>query len=397
MIAARLNPTSAYLMRTHTEEILQRLIGFPTVSRDSNLAMIDYIQDYLGQYGIKASLTYNDDRSKANLHAQFGPPGVPGVMLSGHSDVVPVDGQQWSVEPFSLTAKEQRLYGRGSADMKGFIAAVLAMVPVAVERNLARSIHLAFSYDEEIGCVGVHKMIDQLEYADPPPAFCIIGEPTEMQVAIAHKGKTGALCVCRGVEAHSALVTSGVNAIYMAADMVAAIRQIQQQIILARQYDDDYSVPYTSLHVGTIDGGTALNIIPKECRFKFEIRHLQSDDPQPIMAQIRSEAERIAAGYHQRFPAVDIEIDIFNQYPALNTEREADVVGFVQSLLHDDRHIKLAFGTEGGLFQRRLQIPTVVCGPGSMDQGHKPDEFIARSELARCDDFLAALLAKISH
>ena len=381
---------------TTTEKLLQQLIAFPTVSRDSNLEMIHFIEAYLTNLGISVTLIHNDDHTKANLHAVIGPEDVPGVMLSGHSDVVPVDGQDWSVDPFAMSFRDGRFYGRGTTDMKGFIASVLAMIPEAVSRDLKRPIHLAFSYDEEIGCVGVQRMIDMLESAAVPPMFCIIGEPTRMQVAIGHKGKVGAICRCTGVEAHSALATRGLNAIFLATDMINVIREIQQQLIDTSEHDHHYIVPYTTLHVGTIEGGTALNIIPRECSFKFEIRNLENDDPGEIMQQIRDRAEEIVSDERERFPDSHIDIEIFNQYPGLDTSPEEEVVSFVQSLTDSDQFLKLAFGTEGGLFQQRLGIPTVICGPGSMDQGHKPDEYIDQSELARCDWFLGRLLDRIS-
>jgi len=381
---------------TPTERLLDDLIGFPTVSRDSNLALMDFIRDYLHSLGIDSRLIFNDDKTKANLHARIGPDSDSGVMLSGHTDVVPIDGQEWTRPPFQMTLDGGRLYGRGSTDMKGFIASVLAMLPAATTRTLNKPIYLAFSHDEEIGCVGVRKMIDVMASATRQPACCIIGEPTEMQVAIAHKGKTAGLCVCRGVEAHSALADQGLNAIYLAAEMIQSIRGIQETVKLNSDHDHHYSVPYTTLHVGTIEGGTALNIIPKECRFRFEIRNIPPDDPDEIMLRIRQQAETIAADYRDRFPDAGINIDIFNQYPALETSPEEGVVKLAQQLMNTDDFIKLAFGTEGGLFQQRLAIPTVVCGPGSMDQGHKPDEYIARSELARCDGFLGKLLDELS-
>ncbi len=380
---------------TSTEDILQQLISFPTVSRDSNLALIEYIGSYLAGYGLESSLTYNEEKTKANLYAVFGPGKNGGVMLSGHTDVVPIDGQDWTVDPFSMLDRDERLYGRGTTDMKGFIASVLAMVPKAVERSLKQPIHLAFSYDEEIGCVGVRRMIDMLESAVERPGFCIVGEPTSLEVAIAHKGKTGAICRCHGIEAHSALADSGLNAIYLASEMIQALREIQDQIINNNQHDNSFGVPYTTLHVGTIHGGTALNIIPKLCEFKFEIRNLKSDDPDEIIRQINLRAKRIVANYSKKFPDADIDIEVFNQYPALNTSHEAAVVEYVRALAQTGEPIKLDYGTEGGLFQSRLDVPTVVCGPGSMDQGHKPDEFILKSELQRCDEFLSRLLDKL--
>ena len=385
---------------SNTESILENLISFATVSRDSNLALIDYIEDYLDQFGVASKRVFNEEHTKANLHAVIGPKEAAGIMLSGHTDVVPIDGQDWTVDPFAMTCVDQRLYGRGTTDMKGFIASVLALVPEAVKRHesgqLKQSIHLAFSYDEEIGCVGVRRMLDILESAPVQPMFCIIGEPTEMQVGIAHKGKTAGLCRCTGVEAHSALADKGLNAIYMAAELISAIRDVQEKIKNEREQDDDYSVPYTTLHIGTITGGTALNIIPKNCEFKFEIRNIATDSPEDILSQIRQCGKDIVERYQADFPTADIAIDIFNQYPALSTSPEEPVVKFAQQMMDTDQFIKLAFGTEGGLFQDRLGIPTVICGPGSMDQGHKPDEFIHRNELERCDAFLHKVLDHIS-
>lgn len=383
-------------MTTASQEILSELISFPTVSRNSNLDLIHWTQDFLARHGISSSLTHNDEGTKANLHAIIGPQDVPGVMLSGHTDVVPVDGQDWTTDPFSMSKKNGRLYGRGTADMKGFLASVLAAVPAASSANLTRPIHIAFSYDEEIGCIGVRRMIDVLAEAPVKPAFCIIGEPTEMLPAIAHKGKTGADCICSGVESHSALTSEGLNAIYLASDMISAIRDLQTEIEQSGARDMDYPVPWTTLHVGTISGGTSLNIVPNECRFRFEIRNLPADDPLKLMDRLRNDAERIAGAHHSRFPNAHISIEIFNEYPALDTGPEDEIVEFVKSLTGANAHTKVAFGTEGGLFQERLGLPTVVCGPGSMSQGHKPDEFIALSELEKCDKFLANLVARLS-
>ncbi len=314
-------------------------------------------------------------------------------MLSGHTDVVPIDGQEWNTDPFTMRSEDGRLYGRGAADMKGFIAAVLAIVPEATRRPLARPVHIALSYDEEIGCIGVRRMIDVLQDAPVKPAFCIIGEPTEMQVAIAHKGKTGAICTCHGAESHSALVLNGLNAIYRATEMIGAIRTIQAELEATGARDNDYGVPYTTLHVGTIEGGTALNIVPKFCTFKFEIRNIAADDPAVFMDRIHAAATEIAGRHKNRFPEAGIEI--FNAYPALDTSPEDEIAAFVKSLIGANGHTKVAFGTEGGLFQEKLGLPTVVCGPGSMDQGHKPDEFVALSEMEKCDRFLAALLDRL--
>lgn len=379
-----------------TLELLDRLIAFPTVSRNSNLELIHFIQAYLEDHGVTSQLIHDDEGGKANLHAIIGPVDVPGVMLSGHTDVVPVDGQNWSSDPFVIREDGGLHYGRGTADMKGFIASVLAAVPAMTARKLARPIHLAFSYDEEIGCIGVRRMIDVLADAPVKPAFCIIGEPTEMQVAIGHKGKTDAVCTCHGVESHSALAPNGLNAIYLASEMIGAIRELQAHVIETGARDDHYVVPYTTLHVGVIDGGTALNIVPNACKFRFEVRNLLEDDPMALMAQLEAKAGEIAGAYQDKFPSAKIDITISNEYPGLNTAPDSEIVTFVKSLTGANDHMKVAFGTEGGLFRERLGLPTVVCGPGSMDQGHKPDEFISAAQLSKCDGFLNRLLDQVA-
>ena len=364
------------------------------MSRDSNADLIDHVRNYLEDHGIDSVLTANDEQTKFNLYAVIGPGRDGGVMLSGHTDVVPVEGQDWTVDPFRMKREGERLYGRGSTDMKGFIASVLAMVPRAVTVPLGQPIHLAFSYDEEIGCIGVRRMLDMLEVDRSRPEFCIVGEPTSMNIGIAHKGKTGMICRCYGVEAHSALTTKGLNAIYLASDMITEIRRIQSDMASGRG-DDGFSVPHTTLHVGTIRGGTALNIIPSYCEFKFEIRNLAADDADALLERIRQAADDIAARHRDRFDRADVRIEVFNRYPALEIEPDAKIVDLVGTLIGHGDLTKIDFGTEAGLFRNRLGIPVVVCGPGSMDQGHRPDEFILRSELDRCDRFLSRLVDRL--
>lgn len=375
---------------------LERLVAFPTVSRDSNLELIHYVEAFLKSFGVLCELSFNNERTKANLHAVIGPAEVPGVMLSGHSDVVPIDGQVWTNEPFELTEKDGALFGRGAADMKGFIASVLAAVPEMVRANLQVPIHLAFSYDEEIGCIGVRRLIEVMQQAPVKPAFCIVGEPTLMKPAIAHKGKTGMICRCFGHEAHSALAPTGLNAIYLANEMITGIQMLQDEILNTGTRDNGYQVPYSTLHVGTISGGTALNIVPKFCEFKFEIRTIGADEPAVLVDRIRAMANKITESKLEHFPDSRIEIEIFNEYPALDTDPGSEVLAFVKSLTGANDHFKVSFGTEGGLFQEKLGIETIVCGPGSMEQGHKPDEFITISELEKCDQFMTNLIARLS-
>lgn len=382
---------------TLTKELLARLIAYPTVSRDSNLDLIRFVVDYLAGYGLTAELIFNADASKANLHAVIGPGTVPGgVMLSGHTDVVATEAQQWTSDPFRLEERQGRLFGRGTADMKGFIASVLAAVPAMVAANLTRPVHLALSYDEELGCLGVRPMLLRLKDQGVSPAFCIIGEPTEMQVATAHKGKTAAVCDCTGVAAHSALAPSGLNAIHLASDMIGSLRRLQDAIATDSARDEQYSVPHTTVHVGTIAGGTALNIVPSHCRFEFEIRNLPADDPIALMERLRADAHTHVTSLRERYPAAAIDLRVVNAYPALDTGTTHPSVHLMQELARSPVTTKVAFGTEGGLFQEALGLPVVICGPGSMEQGHKADEFVAADQLAQCDAFLARLTATLA-
>ncbi|MEL6318753.1 MAG: acetylornithine deacetylase, partial [Pseudomonadota bacterium] len=332
---------------------------------------------------------------KANLYATIGPAGRPGALLSGHTDVVPVEGQEWRTPPFEATVADGKVFGRGAADMKGFVACALAAALRAADRPLRTPLHLALSYDEEIGCVGVRSMIEMLAAAPTRPLFCIVGEPTLMGVATGHKGKLAAEARCVGREGHSALAPAALNAIHLAVDLVGVIRRLQTEIAAASPGDPDYDAPHTTLHVGRIEGGVALNIVPNHARLAFEIRNLATDDPEALLSRIAAEAEGILQPLRPRFPEGAVEIAVVNRYPSLDTPKGAEVVRFVQALTGADTTMKVAFGTEGGLFSRDLGVPTVVCGPGSMAQGHKADEFVALSELDRCDAMLAALTDRL--
>jgi len=375
-----------------SRDLLNTLISYPTVSRDSNLALIGFIQEYLQQHGHSSELIYNDDKSKANLYCVIGPADKPGVMLSGHTDVVPVEGQDWTTDPFLMHEHNDLLFGRGSCDMKGFIACALSAVAKIDDNELKTPLHLAFSYDEEIGCIGVRRLIDTLQPVKVKPKYCIVGEPTLMQPVIAHKGKTAARAHCHGVECHSSLAPQSVNAIYLATELINAIRSVQQKYISQGPHDHDYDVSHTTLHVGTITGGTALNIVPNYCSFDFEIRNLPCDDPSQIINDLIASANEIAAPHKREHPGVNIEVETTNEYPALNTNTESDIVDFVRQLTGANTLGKIAFGTEGGLFSRDLGVETIVLGPGSIEQAHKPDEYISINQLDRCDTFLMKLV-----
>ena len=377
---------------TRTLELLDRLIAFPTVSRDPNRALIDFVAAFLAERGIESELVATPDGRKANLFATIGPKDVPGVMLSGHTDVVPVDGQNWSSDPFRMAVRDGRAFGRGTADMKGFVAAALTLAERAADEPLATPLHIALSHDEEIGCVGVRSLIDVMATRPLKPRFCLVGEPTSMRVALGHKGKLAARACAHGMAAHSALAPKALNAIHLACDFVESLRARQAELAANGRMDADYDVPYTTIHVGTIAGGTALNIVPDTCTLDFEIRNVAGEDASEILGLLRQDADAIVARERPRFECAAIDIETVNAYPALDTPPDAEVVAFAKALVGDDAHFKVAFGTEGGLFHETLSIPTVVCGPGSMDQGHKPDEFVALDQLAAADRMMDRLL-----
>jgi acetylornithine deacetylase len=376
--------------------ILERLIAFPTVSRDSNLDLIAYAADLLGASGIASQIIRSADGHKANLFATIGPADKPGIMLSGHTDVVPVDGQNWTLPPFAMTARDGKLYGRGAADMKGFVASALATCVKASKMALRTPLHLALSYDEEVGCLGVRDLIQMLSAAPQRPLLCIVGEPTDMQVATGHKGKLAARALCKGREGHSALAPLALNAIHLGCDFVRALRDEQDRLTREGARDGDYDIPYTTVHVGKINAGVALNIVPNLCVVDFEIRNVAADDAAGILDRLRDAASRIAVDAASIAPEAAIDIEITNSYPGLDTPATSEAVAFVKSLIGANSTMKVAFGTEGGLFSRDLGTPAVVCGPGSMAQGHKPDEFVSVEQLRRCDEMLERLLSRLT-
>ena len=380
---------------TDTTEILKDLIAFATVSRDPNRALIDYCAERLDAVGVACQIIESPAGEKANLYATIGPQDQAGVMLSGHTDVVPVDGQDWTKPPFEATFADDRIYGRGAADMKGFVASALAASIAAADMPLKSPLHLAFSYDEEIGCVGVRSVIEMLHHAPIRPAMCIVGEPTHMAIATGHKGKTAIEATCIGAEGHSALAPQAVNAIHLACDLIAEIRNLQDTIVENGHRDAAYDIPYTTLHAGIIHSGVALNIVPNHAQVKFEIRNLAGDDPAEILSRLKAAIAPFISLAQAKAPQADIQFDIYNTYPGLETPLDDAVVDLVASLTGGNTRIKVAFGTEGGLFSRDLGVPTVVCGPGSMDQGHKPDEFVSLDQLAACDAMLAALNTRL--
>ena len=376
-------------------QILEKLISFDTVSSNSNLEIISYCEKILKDAGAETTLIKNIEETKANLFATIGPVDQPGIILSGHTDVVPVTNQKWKTNPFELTEIDNKLYGRGTADMKSFVACALYAASKASSMNLKTPLHFSFSYDEEIGCVGVRSLIEMLKNSSINPLFCIVGEPTSMQVMSGHKGKVNASVLIKGKEAHSALTTKGLNSIYLASEFIQGIQSIQTNLINNSAHDNDFEVPYTTLQVGKIEGGVAVNIVPSSSSLLFEIRSLHSDDPNLILKDIKILSEKIVNSHIDKFPDTEIEIKVTSQYPALNTMKNSDVISFLNGLTGNNSVEKVSFGTEGGLFSNELNIQTAICGPGSMNQGHQPDEYIEKVQIDLCDQMLENLLNKL--
>lgn len=376
--------------------LLERLISFATVSRDSNLEMIEFIRDYLQELGVDSELFYNAERTKANLFATIGPRAPGGVVLSGHTDVVPVDGQAWSVEAFRLTERDGRLYGRGTADMKGFIASVLAAVPLFLARELKLPVHLAFSYDEEVGCLGVRSMLADLQQRPHKPALCLIGEPTELKPVLGHKGKLAMRCHVKGAACHSAYAPYGVNAIQYAARMIGHLEAIGEQLAQPEHHDERFDPPFSTVQTGVIKGGRALNIVPAECEFDFEVRALPGFDAHTVADQLQRYAQTELLPKMRAVKSdTDIHLQSLSAYPGLATSPDSEAARVLARLSGSTGFGTVAFGTEGGLFEQ-AGIPTVVCGPGSMDQGHKPDEFVSVEQLHACDAMLIRLADYLS-
>ena len=376
-------------------QILEKLISFDTVSSNSNLEIISYCEKILKDAGAETTLIKNREETKANLFATIGPVDQPGIILSGHTDVVPVTSQKWQTNPFKLTEIDNKLYGRGTADMKSFVACALYAASKASSMNLKTPLHFSFSYDEEIGCVGVRSLIEMLKNSPIKLLFCIVGEPTSMQVMSGHKGKVNASVLIKGKEAHSALTTKGLNSIYLASEFIQGIQSIQTNLINNSTHDNDFEVPYTTLQVGKIEGGVAVNIVPSSSSLLFEIRSLHSDDPNLILKDIKILSEKIVKSNIDKFPDTKIEIKVTSQYPALNTMKNSDVISFLNGLTGNNSVEKVSFGTEGGLFSNELNIETAICGPGSMNQGLQPDEYIEKVQIDLCDQMLENLLNKL--
>lgn len=375
--------------------MIKQLVEMPTVSRDSNLDLIHWVRDHLKSMGVDSTLVHDATGKKANLYATIGPQDKPGIVLSGHTDVVPIDGQEWSTDPFQIVEKDGKLYGRGTSDMKSFVAIALSYAPKFVAAKLETPIHYAFTYDEEVGCLGAKRLIEALKQMPVRPKACIVGEPTEMQVIAQHKGKKSWRVDVRGFECHSSLTHQGANAVEAAAELIAFIKSMARKKHDNGPYDQEFAPPYTSLHTGVVNGGTALNIVPKDCHFLWEIRYLPQDDVDALFAEVVAYAKnKLEPELKAIDPDAGFTFTQISEFPGLSTEDRAGVVELAKALTGANRVQKVAFGTEAGLFSE-LGIPTIVCGPGNIEQAHKPNEFIELSQIALCEAFMDRLLERV--
>ncbi len=373
-------------------EMIRKLVSFDTTSRDSNLALIDFVADYLQGHGIESRLIYDEGRNKANLYTSLGPSDVPGIVLSGHTDVVPVDGQDWSSDPFTVSERDGKLFGRGTADMKTFIAIALALVPEMMARRLTTPIHIALSYDEEVGCLGVRSMVADMLRAEVHPKIVIVGEPTSMRVVNTHKGVYAFHTTVRGLEAHSSATHVGVNAVMYAAELIGFLAKLAGEMKDRAQSPSRFDPPYTTVHVGTVRGGTALNIIPRECTFVWEYRLLPGTDENEIIDRFEAFArDEVEPRMRAVSPATGVETSVRGRVPALIPEDGSPAETLVMALAGTNQTHAVAFGTEAGLFQE-ADFPAVICGPGDIAQAHKADEFIELSQVEACTAFLRRLI-----
>jgi acetylornithine deacetylase len=379
-------------------DLIRTLVSYDTTSRESNLALIHWVRDYLASHGIGSQLTYDDERRKANLFAtlpaQDGNTTVGGIVLSGHTDVVPVDGQPWDTAPFEVTQVGDRLHGRGVTDMKSFSATGLALVPELLRRGLARPLHFALSYDEEVGCIGVRRLIADIVARGIKPAGCIVGEPTGMQVVVAHKGKRAYRCRVRGHEAHSSLTPLGVNAVQVASEVVNFLVQMARRFRDRGGFDAAYDVPYTTVHAGLIRGGTALNIVPRDCQFDFEIRHLPFDDPDTLLAEVRRFAATLQPEMHAVDPHTHIEFDHLSTLPGFDTHGGSEIAELARACSGTHEYGKVSFGSEAAHFHNN-GVATIICGPGHIAQAHQPNEWVTLEQLAQCEAFMRRLADRV--
>lgn len=378
-------------------ETLERLVAFETVSDRSNLALIDWAEAHLTGHGFRTERVPDETGTKASLFATIGPSDAPGYVLSGHTDVVPVEGQAWTSDPWRLRRENGRVYGRGACDMKGFVAVCLAAAPAMAAAALRRPIHLALSYDEEVGCIGGRRLAEHLAARAFRAEACFVGEPSLMGVVVGHKGKRSVRARVRGFTCHSSLAPTGVNAVEWGARLVAEIRRVSDALAADGARDPLYDVPHSTGHVGVFRGGTALNIVPDEAEIVFEFRTVPADDPDALVRGVERYARTVLEPAMQAVsPEAGFDFEVFAGFPGLDTAPDAPVAELARGLSGSNGGSKVAYGTEAGLFAEIAGIPSVVIGPGSIEQAHKADEWVAVDELMRCAAFVERLIAKAS-
>ena len=376
-------------------DLAKTFVRMNTVSANSNLALIHFIRDELLALGVKSRLSYNSDKTKANLFATLGEGKPAGIILSGHTDTVPWDGQDWSEDPLSGVVKDGCLYGRGSADMKSFIALALAHAPAFLASPAPFAIHFAFSYDEEVGCFGVRELIADMRDAGVKPLACIIGEPTSMVPAIAHKGVYRYRCCVRGKEAHSSLTPKSVNAIEMAARLVGKVRDMAEAFERDEPRYEGFDVPFSTASVGQFHGGIADNVVPRDAEFRYEFRDLPTADAIAMQKEVLRHAQSLEIAMKKVAPEAGFSFETICEIPNFLGDESAPITRLAKTLSGQDRVTQVAFGTEAGIF-KQSGIPTVVCGPGSIEQAHQPDEFVSLEQLARCEAFMVGLASQAS-
>ncbi len=378
--------------------MLDSLVSFATVSKDSNLELIYFVKNYLTSLGLKANIIYNENKTKANLYTQIGPSVPGGVILSGHTDVVPTTGQEWKTKPYKLTKNEHRLYGRGTCDMKGFNAVILASIPRMLKAELKRPIQIALSYDEEIGCKGAPHMIEEMRQNLPHAAYVIVGEPTQMKVVTGHKASLGFSTTIRGFEVHSSLMHKGVSAIMTAGKILNWINQQNKKNSDKDKSDTDllFDPPYTTLHVGLIKGGSATNITSRNCHFSLDIRCLPSEKPKRWIKKYTTFCAKLEKEIKAVNRQAKITIEQNHLVPALLPEQDGIAEALARKLTGDNGFNAVSYGTEAGQFQR-AGYSTIICGPGSINQAHQENEFIELSELKKSEAFINKIISQMSN
>jgi len=381
--------------RYTTAEMLAQLVSFDTTSRNSNLPLINFVSSYLDAHAVPYRISLSPDGEKANIHAVIGPQAAGGLALSGHVDTVPVDGQAWTADPFTLRSRDGRLYARGACDMKGFVASCLAAVPEFVARRLPRPLHLFISYDEEVGFAGVRRLIEDLNASSLFPALCVVGEPSGMKPIVAHKGKLNVKVTARGLPGHSSEPGKGVNAVQAIGEALAWVAAEARRLPKEGPFEEGFDPPHTTIHAGTVQGGTILNIIPEHAEFTMEWRNIPQDDPRDHFKRMQSySAANIEPAMKAISPSTGFTYDVELNMPELGLSGDHELTSVVKQVTGSNTTGKVSYGTEGGYFQN-AGIPTIVCGPGHIVQAHQPDEWIAQSELDACDQFIRRLADRL--